>query len=110
MENQNMNQVGKPANRPAKTIKYGGVRVSCWIEQRTGNDGRDFETKSVTVDRAYKDAQGQWQNTNSLREGDIPKAIAGLQEVFAYLCKREANGNASGNAVQPMGVDVETVR
>jgi hypothetical protein len=79
-------------NKPEKHIKFGGVRVTIWRENRKNQSGQSFESRSVTLDRAYKDAQGEWQNTGSLREADIPKAIAALSK--AYTCVMEKENDA----------------
>ena len=75
-------------NMPEKHFKYGGVRVSVWGENRSGRDGSNFKSWSVKLDRAYKDAGGEWKNTYSLKESDLPKAIAALQEAFKYIVQK----------------------
>ncbi len=76
-------------NKPEKHIKLGGVRVTIWRDTRQNQSGQSFATRSVTLDRAYKDAQGEWKNTASLRENDLPKAVAALNKAFAYLTEKE---------------------
>ena len=78
----------KQKHRPEKSYKFGSVRVSIWKGTRNTRDGRQFETSNVTIDRAYKDADGNWKNTSSLKENDIPRAIAALQAAFVYLTER----------------------
>ena len=91
--NTNTNRTNPTPNaqRPVCHLKYGGVRISVWKFEHKEQTGRDFATWSVTIDRAYKDAKGAWQNTSSLRENDLPKAMLGLQKAYAYiLTKGEA--------------------
>jgi hypothetical protein len=78
-------------NKPEKHIRFGGVRVSIWKDVRKGPSGKNFESRSVTMDRAYMDAQGKWQNTSSLKESDVPKAIAALTKAFVYMTERETD-------------------
>lgn len=78
----------EPKNKPEKHIKFGGVRVSIWKDVRKNAGGGQFTSRSVTLDRAYKDGNGQWQNTGSLRENDVPKAITALQKAFEYMNER----------------------
>ena len=75
-------------NKP-KHIKFGSVRATIWQDQRKGPNGT-FITRNVTIDRAYKDAQGNWQNTASFHENDLPKAIVALQKAFEFLTRRES--------------------
>ncbi len=79
------------ANQPEKHFRFGGVRVTVWRDVRKGPGGKSFEARSVTLDRAYKDAKGQWQNTHTLKEADVPKAVAALQKAYGYLTEREAD-------------------
>jgi hypothetical protein len=89
--NNTTNQAG---NHPAKHFKFGAVRVTLWKDTRTGPTGQSFDSWSVTMDRAFKDAKGAWQNTGSLRENDIPKAVAALQKAYVHIM--EKGGDESG--------------
>jgi len=75
-------------NRPERNFRFGGVRVSVWRDLRKGTDGGSYERRSVTLDRAYKDTDGRWKNTQTLKESDIPKAIAALQHAFEYMTEK----------------------
>ena len=80
-------------NQPEKHIRFGGVRVSIWKDVRKNANGKSFESRSVTLDRAYKDAQGQWQNTGNLRENDIPKAVLALSKAYEKIVDRGSDDN-----------------
>jgi hypothetical protein len=82
------NTARNSVNRPAKHYRFGSVRVTLWKDARTGPSGQSFDSWSVTIDRAYKDAKGAWQNTGSLRENDLPKAMAALQKAYAYIMEK----------------------
>jgi hypothetical protein len=84
-----------PTNKPEKHFKFGGVRVSVWRDVRKGPSGASFEARSVTLDRAYRDSANEWQNTGSMRENDIPKAILALQKAFAYMTEKETDESNS---------------
>ena len=92
-------QTNNKTNKPERHFKFGGVRVSVWRDVRKGPTGASFETRSVTLDRAYKDSNDEWQNTGSMRENDIPKAILALQKAFAYMTEKGTD--------EPNGEDVE---
>ena len=76
-------------NKSEKLFRLGAVRVSIWNDVRKGPNGRTFETRSVTLDRAYKDAGGEWKNTHSLKEADVPKAIAGMNKAYLLMLEKE---------------------
>jgi len=59
----------KKASAPVKHIRYGGISASIWANPT--KEGRVFHT--VTFQRAYKDKDGNWQNTESFRLHDLPK-------------------------------------
>jgi len=82
------NTANQGANRPAKHFRFGAVRITLWKDTRNGPTGQAFDSWSVTIDRAYKDAKGSWQNTGSLRENDIPKAVAALQKAYAFILEK----------------------
>lgn len=84
-------------NKPEKHFKFGGIRVSVWCDVRKGPTGQAFESRSVSIDRAYKDASGEWQHTQSLKENDIPKAIAALQSAYEFMTRKgEGEEDSSG--------------
>ena len=76
-------------SKPEKHIRYGAVRVSIWHDTRKRPDGSEFETRSVTLGRADKDQNNKWQNTSSMREADIPKAILALSKAFEYMTRKD---------------------
>ena len=67
----------KENNNVLKHIRVGGVEATIW---KNTNDAR--ETFSVTLKRNYKDRNGEWKTTNSLRQNDLPKALLALQKAF----------------------------
>ena len=79
---KNENQESK---RPETSFKMGGVRAAIWKRTGQTKNGGTFESRRVVLDRAFKDAQGQWQNTGSLDMNDLPKAIWTLQKAYEYL-------------------------
>lgn len=76
-------------NKPEKHFKFGAVRATIWRDTRRDANGRTFETASISLDRSFKDARGEWQNSKSLRESDIFKAILALLQAYQYLTARE---------------------
>ncbi len=83
-----MNENKMTGNRPEKRINAGAVQVSVWKNQII-KDGKTSEYKTVSFDRRYKDKEGEWKSTNSLRISDIPKAVAVLNRVYNYLIIKE---------------------
>jgi hypothetical protein len=70
-------------NKPEKKFRAGGITATVW--KNTIKDGdRTFDVRSVNLERSYKDKEGNWQNTNSMRAADLPRAILMLQEAFKF--------------------------
>jgi hypothetical protein len=49
-------------NKPVKQFRIGLISAAVWRREAGGNTFH-----SVTIDRSYKDEDGNWQRTNSLR-------------------------------------------
>ncbi len=75
--------------QPETKFKAGSVTATVWQ-----NKGEKGTYATVKLSRSYMDRDSSWKETNSFREGDIPKAELVLQEAYRYLQlkgKKEAN-------------------
>jgi len=75
----------KPEPKVSKTtpmkVRVGGVHVSIWKNE--SESGR--RKHSISIQRVYRDAQGNWKNTQYLRLNDIPKLILALQKAYEEI-------------------------
>ena len=55
------------SNQPFDRIHIGPIQAAIW--RNTGNDGRSYY--SVTMEKRYRDASGNWQSTNSFHRDDM---------------------------------------
>lgn len=78
-------------NTPVNKIRAGAISATEWKNQAV-KDGETQEYTTVTFERSYKDKEGNWKTTNSLRVNDLPKAIAVLQQTYNKLILKEFNG------------------
>ncbi len=69
---------------PEQKFQAGPVAVAVWKNQ-SQKDGKTIEFRTIQVDRAYKDKEGNWQHTGNLRVNDIPKAIRALTKAYDYI-------------------------
>ena len=67
-----------------KRIQKGACSVSIFAQQME-KDGREFMQRRAVFQKRYKDAQGDWQSTQSLNTNDIPKAILALEAAYDHL-------------------------
>jgi len=66
-----------------KKVSVKGVSVAVFENECTKGD-QTFTKRSVSLQKSYKDKNGDWQNTNNLSVEDLPFAILALKEVFAW--------------------------
>ena len=74
--------------RPVKKIQAGGVAAALWRNNVTLWSGQEIETLSVTLDRRYKDRNGEWKSASSFQANDIPKALLVLVKAYAHMMSR----------------------
>jgi hypothetical protein len=72
-------------NMPVKKFKAGAISATIWENQAQNQKGEVISFKSVSFDRTYKDANGEWQKSNSLRATDLPKAVLVLSKAYEFL-------------------------
>lgn len=76
-------------NIPEKKFRAGAVSVTVWRNKSQGQRGEEVEYQTVSIERCYKDKTGAWQNTNSLRVNDLPKASMALQRAYEHIVLKE---------------------
>lgn len=75
----NERKMNKMTNPPIKKFKVGSVEVALWENESTKG-----KFLSSTLNRSFKDQNGEWKTTSSFRVNDIPCAVMALQEAFKY--------------------------
>jgi len=68
------------AGQPEKRFNVGLVKATVWKNQSANG-----EFRTVSLNRSYKDKEGNWKNTASFGEADIDKAIDVLKQAQEYL-------------------------
>ena len=84
MESVNMNK-----NTPEKKFKASPVTATIWVNEVKSKDGDVRSFRTISLERSYKDKEGSWQNTSSLRVNDLPKAVLVLNKAYEYVSIRE---------------------
>lgn len=74
--------------KPMKKFQAGGVSVALWTNKTTLKDGRQIETLSATLDRRYKNSDGEWHSSGSMRMNDIPKALLVLTKAYDFMAAK----------------------
>ena len=85
MEVSNMAQENT-GNQPEKKFRAGAISATVW--QNTGQNkktGEETKYRTISLQRGYQDKNGQWQNTNSFRINDLPRAAIVLKQAYEYV-------------------------
>ena len=71
--------------KPAKKFRAGAVTATIWKNHT--EDEKEYST--VSFERCYKDKNGEWKTSNSLRVNDLPKAAMVLNKAYEFLAMNE---------------------
>jgi hypothetical protein len=74
---------------PIKKFSAGSVSSAIWENGATVN-GREVSILRATVDRRYKDKDGQWKSSGSFSRNEIALAVYCLLKAFGAMV--EENG------------------
>lgn len=72
-------------NRPIKSFRAGAVNVSVWKNAGKEIDGKEMSYNTISLERRYKDKDGTWKSTNSMRINDLPRAAAAINKAYDFL-------------------------
>src|SRR3989338_6160687 len=83
-------------NLPEKKFSAGAICATIWRNNGTNKKtGEAVEYRTIQLDRRYKDKEGNWQSTGSLRLNDLPKASLVLQKAYEYLVLKGQGSSSS---------------
>ncbi len=80
---------------PEKKFSTGAICATIWKNNGTSKNGVPVEYRTIQLDRRYKDKEGNWQSSGSLRLNDLPKASLVLQKAYEYLVLRGQDSSSS---------------
>ena len=83
--------------QPEITFRHGLCSASIYENEFVRGEEK-FTVRSVSFQRSYLDKEGNWQQTNSLKVNDIPKAVICLNKCYEFL---------TSNSFADAGADVE---
>jgi hypothetical protein len=76
--------VQKEKTKPEAKFWFQGVTATVWCNTNKDAKGNEFVVRNVNLSRSYKDKDGNWQNTDSIKGSDLPKAILALQKAYEH--------------------------
>lgn len=81
--------IEKQGNYPEKKFRAGAICATVWSNKAPKKDGEESEYRTISLERVYKDKEGNWQSSNSFRVTDLPKATVILQRAYEFLVLQE---------------------
>ena len=90
MENVN---IGK--NTPEKKFRASPVTATIWANEAKTKEGETRLFRTISLERSYRDKEGVWKSTSSLRANDLPKAVLVLNKAYEYISMQEADDEIS---------------
>ena len=77
-------------NKPEKKFRASPVTATVWTNEAKSKDGEPRMFRTISLERSYRDKEGAWQSTTSLRVNDLPKAVLVLNKAFEYVMLKES--------------------
>jgi len=71
--------------RPVARFAAGQVSAAIWEKDVTTRSGQKVTMLKATVERRYKDKDGQWKSSGSFSRNEIPLAICCLHKSFEHI-------------------------
>ncbi|MFX1453075.1 MAG: hypothetical protein ACFFCM_19730 [Promethearchaeota archaeon] len=73
---------------PEKTFSQGSCRASIFGNEIKQN-GKTAIVKKVSIQKRYRDKDGNWKNTNSFAINDLPKLALVATKAYDYLTSKQ---------------------
>ena len=70
--------------KPIKKFVAFPVSASVW-ENTIKKDDKEIKVYNVSINKAYKDKEGNWKSTDSMGLADLPKVSLVVSEAYKYL-------------------------
>ena len=88
---------------PVAKFKAGQVSSAVW-KNTIQVQGKAVTVLKATVQRRYKDKEGNWQSSGSFARNEIPLAIHCLQRAFEEIIQKQNEESGGNNNVGEIAV------
>ena len=75
-------------NRPLASFRFGSVSAAIFAEE-IQKDGKLLTLPHVSLERSYRDPQGAWHYTHSLRTDDLLFGSFALAKCYEFLANQQ---------------------
>jgi hypothetical protein len=87
---------------PQIKFNAGAISATVWENSGTSKAGEPVSFNTIQVSRGYKDKEGNWQNTTSLRINDLPRVALVLQKAYEHLVLKDQETGLPSSVSQNM--------
>jgi len=82
--------------KPVEKFTAGQVSAALWENEITTSNGNKATVLKASIQRRYKDKDGQWKSSTSFSRNEIPLAIYCLQKAFEKIVEKQIDGADDG--------------
>ncbi len=80
--------------KPVAKFRAGQVSAAIWENEITVN-GKKAVMLKASIERRFKDKDGQWKSSTSFSRNEIPLAIYCLQKCFEHIIEAQQDEDGS---------------
>jgi len=82
--------------KPVEKFTAGQVSAALWENEITTSNGNKATVLKASIQRRYKDKDGQWKSSTSFSKNEIPLAIYCMQKAFEKMIEKQIKGADDG--------------
>jgi hypothetical protein len=86
--------------KPTAKFKAGQVSAALWENEITTKNGHKATILKATVERRYRDKDGNWKSSGSFSRNEIPLAMYCLQKAFEKIIETQIDDASEAGAVE----------
>ena len=86
--------------KPVAKFKAGQISAALWENEITAKNGYKATMLKASVQRRYKDRDGQWKSSGSFSRNEIPLAIYCLQKAFEKIIEVQIGEGSEDGVVE----------
>lgn len=75
-------------NKPVKKFRAGGVSATIWENKNKVGD-TEMTFRTINLERNYKDKDGNWKSTNTMKVSDLQKVKIVCDEAERFLLLKD---------------------
>ena len=71
-------------NKPVENYRSGAIKVAVW--ENSGENGKYY---TFSMQRGYKDKDGNWKDTTALRTSDVYDVVRCLERAYDFAKQKK---------------------